>query len=504
VNTLFLLRQLQRDAIKIDAFLDKNPVFLFKMNPAQTKCYAEEEIVYTTLLLWGNRTGKSTLGVLEVIAHAHGYRPWLPPTHRHFWVRNAQGEITKPPVKVRILAMEWDEHVGRVLWGLFKKWIPTIELNPSYHTKKHQTGAVGWIEFPNGSTVSFITDLMAKSAAGSDLDFIWQDELVQKEVFTESCRGLIDRGGTVLITLTPYAKAGDIRRNQQYLSWIFEDIYKRSILEKNEKRKILHRTFTATSRDNIGFGITRKGLDTFTENLTDEERLCRVEGKFMFLTGTIYRLEQKHKRTLKRDENFPVSIGIDPHPNKPHYALFVMSFPEDKDDRLRQDHLHAYAFVIERDIIAFARMLAEIEPRLTDFNLSAACQIIVDPTFAYRKDVGTGKDFVDYLREEGIRCAIVKAEHSQGSVERGILDTQKRLIEGRLTFDPSLQPLFDECDRYIRDMRGNPIKADIDLLDCLRAVVQADPIFQIQDTKQEERDLRNAAQMADFAEDNFL
>lgn len=504
MNTLFLLRQLQRDTIKVDAFLDKNPAFLFKMNPAQTKCYAEEKIVYTTLLLWGNRTGKSTLGVLEVIAHAHGYRPWLPPTHRHFVVRDSNGKPTNPPVKIRILAMEFEEHVGRVLWGLFKKWIPGIEKHPSYNTKKHQTGAIGWIEFPNGSTVSFITDLMVKSAAGADLDFIWQDELVQKEIFTESCRGLIDRAGTVLVTLTPYAKAGDIRRNQQYLSWIFEDIYKRSILEKNEKREIKHRTFTATSRDNIGFGITQKALDTFTEDLTDEERLCRVEGKFMFLAGTIYRIEAHHKRALKRDENYPVSIGIDPHPNKPHYALFMMSFPEDRDATLQQDHLHAYAYVIERDIQAFAKALADIEPRLTDFNLSAACQIIVDPTFAYRKDIGTGKDFVEYLREEGIRCAIIKAEHSQGSVERGILDTQKRLIEGRLTFDPSLQPLFDESDRYIRDMSGKPIKTDIDLLDCLRAVIQADPIFQIQDTKQDERDMNSATQLMNFAEEQVL
>lgn len=504
MNALFLLRQLQRDTIKVDAFLDKNPAFLFKMNPAQQKVYAEKEIVYTTLFLWGNRTGKSTLGVLEVIAHAQGYRPWLPPTHRHFRVKNSIGQPIVTPSKIRILAMEFEEHVGRVLWGLFKKWIPDIETHPAYHTKKHQTGAVGFIEFPNGSTVSFITDQMAKSAAGADLDFIWQDELVCKEVFTESCRGLVDRLGTALITLTPWAKAGDIRRNQQYLVWIFEDIYKRSIIEKNEGKEIQNRTFTATSRDNIGFGITQKGLDTFTGSLTEEEKLCRVEGKFMFLSGTIYRIEEDHKRTLVREEDFPVSIGIDPHPSKPHYALFLMSFPEDKNALRQQDHLHAYAFVIERDIIAFARALADIEPRLTDINLSASCQIIVDPVFAYRKDLGTGKDFVDYLREEGIRCAIIKAEHSQGSVERGILDTQKRLIEGRLTFDPSLQPLFNECDRYIRDMAGKPIKADVELLDCLRAVVQADPIFQTQDTKQEQRDLHNVTEMANLIEENVL
>lgn len=485
----FLLRQLQRDFIKIEAFLDEYPAFEFKMNPAQKQIYADEWIAYTELLLWGNRSGKTTIGVLEVYAHCIGYRPWLPPTHRHHIVRNLQGKPVIPPTIIRVIGMEFGEHVKKTLWTAFKDWLPKIENKAKFYLHRHPTGAVDQIRFKeNGSEVNFITDMQLSAAEGPKFHFVWQDELSNRDVWQASMRGLVDFHGTAMITLTPY-DAKDTRRNARYISWIKNDIYLKAI-EQAAKRKRdpsfrpLFRAHIAHSDSNVGYGITREALEVFASTLTEEEKQARLFGKFITWGGTVYNLRHQHKRAMPHSDKDPTWIGIDPHPEKDHFALFarVLRKGEQNDD----DHLHFWACLNEREIKRFAEGLIEREPRIVDAKRCDECILVIDPTFAAKTDWGSNIDFIGYLRQYHIKSAIHMAEHSPGSVQRGIILANKRFAENTISFDPSLTPVFEEFDRYIRDKKGNPVKDGIDYLDCMRMILQDDPRLFVTERRDEE------------------
>jgi hypothetical protein len=480
---LFVHKQILRDFQKLGGFLDANPAYEFKMNDAQAETYAPKNRSYCTTLFWGNRSGKTTIGVLETMAHCIGYRPWLPPQHPMFIVRSKGGKPVKPPVPIRVLAMDFEEHVKITLIPSFQKWLPSI-INKSrgFETRKHTSGAVDHIKFPNGSEVFFVTDKQ-ESYEGASFAFLWQDELVNKGLWSGSLRGLVDHDGTVLMTLTPFVDPNDARRNVKYIIWVINEVYRPSIeqmeLEKSDPDYTAQfRSYFASSDVNVGFGITQSALDTFASTLTADEKESRLHGKPMLLTaGLVYSVRAEHRKAMPKSNEHPVWVGVDPHHEKAHYALFAQLWPKDDTTSVRSGHLHVFAYVIERNIKHFVERQIEIEPRLASKDKYGSCKVVADPSYLNHKDWVSDTSFKNYLVEYGIRSPIAEAEKFPGSIEQGVVAIQKRLAEGSITFDPSLSALFCEFDSYIRDFHGKPIKKGADLLDCLRMIILDNPYY---------------------------
>ena len=146
-----------------------------------------------------NRSGKTTAGAVEILFHATGMYPdWYPVERRY-----------PRSVKGRILASDFKKAVGEVITESLNAWIPPETLlnrdkNPQgiydKYFIRHKSGGI--------STFDIITyEQDVGVAEGWSGDFAWYDEPPPRPHRIATARGLIDRMGFEIFTLTPLKEA---------------------------------------------------------------------------------------------------------------------------------------------------------------------------------------------------------------------------------------------------------------------------------------------------------
>ena len=248
----------------------------------------------------GNRSGKSTAGVNEARWLAAGDHP-----HRPF----------RTPSKGCIVLQDFQTHAKDVIIPKIKEWFP-----PNLIKSQDYNQAKVPVKFHlrNGSVIDIKShDQDIKVFEGSDYDWVWFDEPPPQLIFKALWRGLTDRRGIAFITGTPitepwlhdlHMKAESQKNTGTYWT-IFSDI------EKNAK--------------NLGEGDREEGLkriEEFLDALDPEERTARKEGKFLHMSGIIFK---KWSRATHLIDPFPwpvpwpILVSVDPHPRKPWAVSFI-------------------------------------------------------------------------------------------------------------------------------------------------------------------------------------
>lgn len=262
----------------------------------------------------GNRSGKSTSGINEDVAHALGYRPWLAPTDPDYKLS------VRVPNKGLICGESFQEQVKKVilpkLLGDPEKGVPgAIPTNMLADVKRNPQGVITYIRLTIGSEIflqSYDQDVDLFESA--DYDWVHFDEPPPRSIWIAVQRGLTDRMAPCWLTMTPLKEP-----------WLYDEVYKR------EDCKVLYFDI----EDNLNYGLSRKGIDQFAASLTDDEKEARLRGRFFHLTGLVYKTYGGIHR-LKRSSILPKGIPrhfstwmhIDCHPRKAHHAVWITIGPD--------------------------------------------------------------------------------------------------------------------------------------------------------------------------------
>lgn len=171
------------------------PQYFFHISLADVRCF-----------FGSNRSGKTTAGAADFLFHQTGIYPeWYPKKRRY-----------NRPTKGRILASDFKKAVGEVITQALEDWIPPETLagrdkNPQgiydkYYIK-HVSGGVSKFDI-----ITYEQDVSV--AEGWSGDYAWYDEPPPRGHRIATARGLIDRKGWEIFTLTPLKEP-----------WIFDDLW---------------------------------------------------------------------------------------------------------------------------------------------------------------------------------------------------------------------------------------------------------------------------------------
>ena len=344
----------------------------------------------------GNRWGKSTIGTIEDLSWAIGYRPFFPEGDP----RRYAG-IPDHGVKLLVVGEDWDKvseiftdnkGLGGDRVGKFWEWAPPWAI---YDTHRNQQGKIDILYFRSElrgkqrlSSIYFDTvkSYMNNGAAfeSSDWDALHIDEPMPRNMFDAITRGLIDRGGSV------WALATMLRH-----PWLYRYVVNNT--------KDGHQQFWYCE----GYMDDNPTLDEETKELyfigmSEVEKDCRRKGRPMALGNLVVsgfsedKFPDGHLRETapvdwldpyNPSNDWCVYYAIDPHPQTPHAVLFVAVSP--------------YEVVIYDELWIHTSIthLAElIRKRLVGKRLAGS---ICDP-FAWIPDPETGRSYADVLHSNGL------------------------------------------------------------------------------------------------------
>lgn len=213
------------------------------------------------LYIGGNRSGKTTGGVVECIWRAsctHPFRPDL----------NAAG-----PTRGRVIAVDFTNGVEKIIFPQFKQWCPNSYLRGgSWDAAYDKT--LRTLTFANGSTIEFMSyDQDLDKFAGTSRHWIHFDEEPPKSIYVENMARLIDTNGDFWFTMTPV----------EGMNWIYDDLYEPNINNPDSPIEIIE----IDMRENPY--LSEEAVKEFENSLDEDEKTARIAGKYVTVGGLIYK-----------------------------------------------------------------------------------------------------------------------------------------------------------------------------------------------------------------------
>jgi phage terminase large subunit-like protein len=213
------------------------------------------------LFLGGNRSGKTTAGVMEDLW-------WI--TKRHPYHR-IPAEI---PIRGRAVGSDFTNGIGTILLPEFKRWVlPSMLINGSWDdswNKEHRT-----LTLEDDSFIEFrSTDQELVKHAGTSRHFVHFDEEPPSAYFVENLLRIADVNGNWWITMTPV----------DGMTWVYDDIYVK--WQAGDATDLL--VVEVESTENPFISV--EGLTTALGQITDEdEKAARMKGTFLQKGGLVYK-----------------------------------------------------------------------------------------------------------------------------------------------------------------------------------------------------------------------
>jgi phage terminase large subunit-like protein len=353
------------------------------------------------ILEGGNRSGKSTAGVVEGIQRATGRHPYQK-TH-------------ELPVRGRIVTVDKDTGIELIVKPLLSQWIPPSELvNGSWEDSWQNRGSV--MNFRNGSTIDVKTHQQETEAfAGVPLHFVHFDEEPPQAIFNESRLRLIDYNGCWWMTMTPV----------QGQDWIFD----RFIVTENKNVEL----FKVNISDNPH--LNQKALKLLEEDLSEDEKEIRQKGTFVPKGGLILREFNLKRHVIKAHgpipESWAIFVSIDHGFNNPTAILWHAVSPQSDVITFREHYMRRW--LIKQHCAKIKEINAEIgrEPYL----------YVGDPSMA-QKTAETGTSALRIYQENGIPLM---------SGKRDVAGRNDKMNE---YFKYDKWHITEDCPNTIKEIRG--------------------------------------------------
>jgi len=453
---------------------------------------------HTRLVVGSNRSGKTTCGAVEDISFWLGFRPWLLPEElKSLPIQELLKNFSsipdhcktpiKTPVKVLVVVADWD--VADDIWttgtaesaGKLKLYIPkgALECAP----ERNNMGNICRFRCINGSILdldtqkSFIND--PQSFEGRRLDVAHYDEPPKRDLRVAVHRGLVDRHGYEIFTMTPLTEP-----------WIKTEIFDKASTLGPEKVE----TFHLQTEENPY--ISKEGWQNYLETLNEDEKEARGKGKWVFLKGLVY---PEFKARLAADggnicdpipiewvrDNGTVYVSIDPHSRQPMTAILLIADVKGR--------MIVWREVYSKDLIE--DFCAKIKSHLTYEEEEKGKKILkelpvmrwlCDP-IAFNPDPIDGLTWADEFFNNGI-----PVEEAPKRKSAGILKVRSAFKENKLFICSNCVRTLYEVQHYVyaewksKDSRAEkevPVDKDDHTLECLYRIVLLDPTYVPQDKR---------------------
>ncbi len=288
----------------------------YKPNPGQ-------EPVHTSLkdlrfVFSGNGSGKTALLVNEIIWAMKGFNP-------------ITGVRSPVPAKI-IVVVDNSKKIDEVLLPELRKWYYIADENLKKEGKPHTSKLLD----DNGSACSFYSaEADPMTFEGVQATHVFVDEPISRNLYVALRRSLRIKNmpKKLLFCGTAISEA-----------WLRRDIYEP--WSKGELQEVdCFKVGTETNRDNL----PPEYIDSFSRALSDVEKEVRLKGGFFDSDSlALAHLWQRDTHIVKQsalvwDPNWPVVIGMDPHPVKKHVAVMIGATPDNRQIVLKELCLKATA-----------------------------------------------------------------------------------------------------------------------------------------------------------------
>ena len=391
----------------------------------------------------------TTIEVILAFSTAFGEYPWSkePIQFPHY-----------KPRKIRIVGQDWRQQIKTVLIPAMQEWWPK---NRPVEIKKNGEGIPSfWKDLITGSTIEILSNNQeSRLFEGWMGDLVCFEEPPRRDVRVACARGLIDRCGREFYAMTLLSEA-----------WVHREVIK--AVDKDGRPDMTVFNVNADIFVNVGYGITKEGVEQFKKTINEAEQEARLHGKPAFLSGLVYPKfdRQLHVKDLKKIPlDWITDIAIDFHPKKQWAVLFTAT-----DGR---DIKYCFDEIWENG--SWKYIAEEIIRRIRDNHLRVA-NIIIDPLSKgdTQSDLNEESVFMkmqSYLMGFGYHLMGASKDKDGGiRMVTDLLWTENEMPA--LYFDrKKCSHTIWELESYMFDKNtGKPVKEDDDMCECLYRTILLD------------------------------
>jgi hypothetical protein len=253
-----------------------------------------------------NRGGKTFIG--SGIGLSTVFGRWL-------WNESRMNFPHRHPRRVRYIGQGWESHIKAVIIPALKFWWPK---NRPLETKKNNQGVDAiWKDIATGSILEIMSTSQSSDVfEGWAGDLVIYDEPPPRDIRVACARGLIDRNGRELFCATLLKEA-----------WIHREVIKARLEDGSPDLSVFNVTIEIW--DNVGYGITKEGIDQFAKSLKPEEKQARLYGKPSYMSSLVFPRFQRDlhvKPKFKIPLDAIIDISCDFHPSKKFAVVFMATF----------------------------------------------------------------------------------------------------------------------------------------------------------------------------------
>jgi phage terminase large subunit-like protein len=212
-----------------------------------------------TLYIGGNRSGKTTGGVVEDIWRLRGQHPFK--------------RVPPPPIKGRFIGVDFLNGIDQIALPQFSRWLPIGDLKGgSWYSAYDSYERI--LRLENDSELKFMSyEQDTDKFSGTSQDFVHFDEEPPQDIYKENLARTIDSRGALIFTMTPV----------EGMTWLYDEIYEPGILKQNPNITVVEVDMT----DNPY--LAEGEIQIFLSTLDDDEKAARVHGKYVQRGGLIYK-----------------------------------------------------------------------------------------------------------------------------------------------------------------------------------------------------------------------
>ncbi len=427
----------------------QNPLLRYQPHEKQIEFHSSTD--HFKCFLGGNRSGKTTAGILDDIIQAVD-RDCLPEKLLPY-------KKFEPPFHCRIVTPGADVLEG-VVFQKLREWCPKDQLVGGSFDKAYSKSRK-LLHFVNGSYFDFLS-------YGQDLDMfsgaakhrIHYDEEPPKDIRQEGKMRLLDyKGADEIFTMTPVIGMS---------SWMYDEIW-----QPWQKGELQNGIVVLVDMDDNPY-LDKDQKAIAVAGYSKEELEARKKGRFVSFSGMIYNEFQPHIHIIQERElpkGVEIYVGIDPGIR--HMAAVVWTYVAASGKMVVFDELalqgHTIADVCKA-IDAINRKHGGNMPIVPNWY-------VIDPAAQNRSHQTGRSDQMEYM-DHGVITIL-----GQNAVTAGINRVKERFEANQLFIMDNCQNVIDELRKYRwskptrteNDTKEVPVKKDDHLLDALRYVVASRP-----------------------------
>jgi len=374
-------------------------------------------------------------------------------------------------IKGRIIAKDFQKGVGEVIIPFLDEWLDESLI------KKRQRNPIGvYVKYflKNGSVFDILShEQNTESFEGWKGHVAWFDEPPPRDKYIATLRGLVDFRGRNWLTLTPLTQP-----------WIYDEIYTNT--DKNRVHCV-----TVDMRDNPH--LSELAIKEFESSLTEEEKEARLHGRFLHLSGLVYKEFNPVDHIV---DDFPIPPlwtrywAIDPHERTPTAIMWFAVDP--KGNHWIYDELWLADMDLRSMAYAIQAQEGEDKPRIR----------LIDPHNDKDNAIAGGFNVRKELMKYGIFTERANSDTQLGKSRirkalKPMYNNLSKTVQPTLRVFRSCSQTIYEFQHYLWDdykrnkeeygMKDMVKKKDDHFMDCLRYIYNYGPqFFTLEDDEEDE------------------